>query len=1053
MKSFDDRNLKNPEFFRENRLDAHSDHVSYRSRAELERGVSSLRVSLDGLWKFAYAVNPAQAMEGFEKPEVDCHFWSDIRVPAHIQMEGYDIPQYANTQYPWDGVDQIDPGQIPESFNPTASYVKYFQVPESMKGQRVFISFQGAESALALWLNGEYVGYSESSFDPADFELTPYLKEGENKLAVRVWKWCAGSWCEDQDFFRFSGIYRSVFLYTVPDVHVQDLKVRTLLDEAYQDAALELSFKTWGEGTADLTLQRDGRTVLAEQIKLESETENTFPITAPEKWSAENPALYDLLIEVKDQNGTLQEVIRQKVGFRRFEIADSIMKINGKRIVFKGVDRHDFSSRTGRAITREEVLKDIVNMKRNNINAIRTSHYPDCSCLYELCDEYGLYLIAENNLETHGVWDLIWSGRKKVEDALPGDRMEWEPMLIDRVRSCYERDKNHPSVLIWSIGNEAFGGKVIYDMSKEFRRLDPDRPVHYEGVFNDRRYNATSDIESRMYPPVTEIRAYLAEHREKPFIVCEYTHAMGNSCGAMYKYTDLTDEEPLFQGGFIWDYIDQSIEKKDRYGREFQAYGGDFGDRPNDGNFSGNGIVYGGDRDESPKMPSVKYNYQNISAEILKAESGVLSVKVTNKNLFTSTDAFDCFVLLKEEGRLLERQPLNISVAPLAEEIFALPLVLPENDTDRTREYTVTVSFRLKKDTLWAEAGHEVAFGENTFTVAPAETAEPAADILRGNLDMALTGLRDRQGLSLSEQSVGSGRLKVVQGYHNLGVHGDNFDVLFSRIMGGLVSYRWGGKEMLESIPRPNFWRPIIDNDRGNLMPQRYAQWKIASSNIAYKKLNENGSVYPFQPAPQVDIQEDQVRVTFPYFLPTTPAAECSITYTVTADGTVRTTLDYEVDPEFGDMPEFGVMLRTDADYDTVTWYGPGPEETYIDRMQGAKMGIYTQKTVDAMAKYLMPQESGAKTEVRWARVTDHRGRGLVFAGDKMVFSALPWSPDMIDAADHPYDLPQIHHTYIRCALAQMGIAGDDSWGSRTHEEFLLKAEGHMQFTFLFRGI
>ncbi len=1052
MSTFDFQIVKNPEVFQQNRQKAHADHVVYRDRSEEAEGVSTFRCSLDGLWKFAYAKNPSLAPEDFYKNEVDCHDWDDIRVPAHIQMEGYGVPQYANTQYPWDGIDEVEPGEIPMSFNPTASYVKYFTLPESMKGERVFISFQGVESGFALWLNGRYVGYSENSFDPAEFELTDFLQEGENKLCARVFKWTSGSWTEDQDFFRFSGIYRSVYLYTIPQTHIRDLKVRTLLDDDYADAKLDLSLDMIGTGSVNICLEREGKTVLSKSAKLtEGENHIAYPVIAPAKWSAEAPNLYDLVLEVKDQSGKCTEFLRQKVGFRRFEIKDTVMLLNGKRIVFKGANRHDFSSKFGRAVTREEILKDVVTMKRNNINAIRTSHYPDVSYLYELCDIYGLYLIAENNMETHGLWDQIVCGRKEIEYSVPGDRMDWKPMMIDRVHSCYERDKNHPSVLIWSCGNESFGGKVIFDMSEEFRKLDPDRPVHYEGIFNDRRYDGSSDIESRMYPTVEDIKAYLAQHRNKPFICCEYTHAMGNSCGAMYKYTDLSDEEVLYQGGFIWDYVDQSIETRDRYGNEYQAYGGDLGDRPNDGNFSGNGIVYGGERDESPKMPSVKYNYQNIAVEVLAAGDWKLSVKITNKNLFTGTDAFNCVAILEREGQLIEKRYISTAVAPLSEETITLPFVLPENHSCRTREYTVTVAFTLKEDTLWAQAGHEVAFGQNSFKLEPLGTCS-VTDPLLVNLDMALKGSRDRQANYLTETELTGSKLKVVHGGHNLGIHGTNFDVLFSYIHGGLVSYRYGGKELFDTIPRPNFWRPYTDNDRGNLMPQRYAQWKIASDSLTWKKLPEN-SKYPFQPLPEIVEEEDQVSITFTYFMPTTPASESKVTYTVTADGSVRTRLDYDVVPELGDMPEFGVMLRTPADLDTVTWYGLGLEETYSDRMQGAKMGVYTQRTNEAMGKYLSPQESGAKSEVRWAKVTDHKGRGLVFTGDNMTFSALPWSPDMIDAADHPYDLPAIHHTFIRCASAQMGIGGDDSWGAPTQEEFLLKAEGHMSFEFIFRGI
>ncbi|MDE7478402.1 MAG: beta-galactosidase, partial [Lachnospiraceae bacterium] len=479
-----------------------------------------------------------------------------------------------------------------------------------------FVSFQGVESGFALWCNGSYVGYSEDSFTPSEFELTNVLQKGENKLAVQVYKWTAGSWCEDQDFFRFSGIFRSVFLYAIPDTHVSDVKIRTDLNDDFTkaDLAVKLTVLTQKPARAKLVLLDNRMEVTTLDIEL-ADGENQavhMAVDAPRLWSAEKPYLYDLMITIYDAEGNTVEIIPQKVGFRRFAIDNGIMTINGKRIVFKGVDRHEFSGRFGRVPNDDELLKDIVTMKQNNINAIRTSHYPNDSKLYELCDEYGLYLIDECNLETHGAWDMVIKGVWQMERALPGDHKEWEPLLLDRVNSMYQRDKNHPSILIWSCGNESFGGAVIHAMSQKFRELDDTRLVHYEGIFHDRRYNDTSDMESQMYPSVASVKAFLAENRDKPMLLCEYTHAMGNSCGAMHKYTDLTDEEPLFQGGFIWDYVDQSLYHKDRYGNEVLGYGGDFDDSPCDYNFSGNGIVYGGNRNPSPKMQEVKFNYQNI---------------------------------------------------------------------------------------------------------------------------------------------------------------------------------------------------------------------------------------------------------------------------------------------------------------------------------------------------------------------------------------------------------------------------------------------------------
>lgn len=1007
--------VKDPTYFNDNRVAAHSDHKYYASVEAMEQDVDNFRHSLNGLWKFHYAKNYNSTIPGFEKTEYCCKSWDDIRVPAHIQMEGYDVPQYANVQYPWEGREEVELGQIPERFNPVASYVKYFEVPEEMEGKKVFISFQGAESGIAVWLNGNFVGYSEDTFTPSEFELTPYLKEGENKLAAQVFKWTSSSWCEDQDFFRFSGIYRDVYLYAIPEVHVSDVKIQTLLDDTFTKADLVIDTKATKAGKVKITLSKDGKKLQSVEETLAEESQYVMKVENPELWSAESPVLYDLLLEVMDENGQVTEVIPQRVGFRRFEMKDSIMMLNGKRIVFKGVNRHEFSSVSGRVVSREELIKDLVTMKQNNINAIRTCHYPDAVGIYELCDEYGIYMIAECNLESHGSWDISAEQTGDFSKVVPCDRPEWMDMMLDRVNSMYQRDKNHPAILIWSCGNESFGGKDIFEMSEFYHKNDPTRLVHYEGVFHDRSYNATSDMESQMYPSVEAIREFLAKDDSKPFICCEYTHAMGNSCGAMHKYTDLTDTEPKYQGGFIWDYIDQSIYKRDRYGKEFQAYGGDFGERPTDYNFSGNGIAYGGDRDASPKMQEVKFNYQNITAQVSED-----SVKIINKNLFVNTDTFRCEVTLAKNGHVLRTETLDTAVEPLSQQTYRLPF----GKQQRPGEYTVTVAFLLREKTLWAEAGHEVAFGQYVYQVEGSPKA-PACGV------------------------------ELVRSLHNIGVRGENFEVLFSVLNGGLVSYKYAGREMIEAIPKPNFWRAPTDNDCGSLMQMRYAQWKIASMYASHKDYRKG--MYGPANAPETTVHENSVEVAFTYILPTTPASECRLAYEVTGDGRVKTTLTYDPVKELGDMPEFGVLFKFNADYDHVQWYGLGPAETYADRKHGAKLGIYENLVTDNMARYLVPQECGNKEEVRWAKITDRKGRGMLFEMDKengpMMFSALPYTPHEMENAMHPYELPAIHYTVVRAAKAQMGVGGDDSWGARTHPEYLLDTNGKMKFSFAFKGL
>jgi len=1012
---FDYGKIKDPRYFRENRLDAHSSHKYYRNDREAEAGCSSFIHCLNGLWKFSYARNIALAPKDFHLPDFDCKCWDEIKVPGHIQLQGYDIPQYVNVQWPWDGIDDIEPGEIPEGFNPVASYVNYFTVPEQMRGEDLFISFQGVESGFALWLNGQYIGYGHDGFTPSDFELTPFLQDGENKLAVQVFKFTAGSWIEDQDFFRFSGIFRDVFLYSTPKVHVRDLKIETELSDDFSTATLSalMRISNGVTGTVEAKLVDYGDVICTANSEISGETKIALPfIKDPCLWSAEKPNLYSLELRIYDADKNLCEIIVQDVGFRRFELIGNVMHINGKRIEFFGTNRHEFSCETGRAITREQMETDVLIMKRHNINAVRTSHYPNHPYMYELCDRYGLYVIDEVNLESHGRWHTYNSTDRGLDVALPGDNPDWLDIVIDRVDNLYQRDKNHPGVIIWSLGNESLAGMNMLKMAERFRSHDPTRLVHYEGLRFDPRYPDTSDMYSHMYTTPANLDKFLQENTDKPMILCEYLHTMGNSGGNQFKYIDMLSKYPHYQGAFIWDFIDQTLLKKDRFGKYFQAYGGDFGDRPCDYNFCGNGIVYA-DRGLSPKLQSVKYNYQGIVADV-KADK----VIVTNKNLFTSTSEYDCCVLLNKNGVEVDCVCLDTNVAPLSSAEYPLPISIP----DKPGEYTITVSFRLKEDTLWEKYGHEVAFGQHVVKVS----GQPKA--------------------------VCTGTPRVVRGTQTIGVHGEDFSVQFSITKGGLSSYKYGGREFVQQIPKPNFWRAPIDNDVGSLMPVRYAQWKIASLYGSHVPLVKQDSLRPPSSEPVVESKEDCAVVTFIYYLPTEPASECEVKYTITCDGTVK--VDMTCEPKgLPPMPEFGMMFKMDADYENLEWYGMGPEESYIDRASGAKLGIYRNKVRDNMAKYIVPQECGNKVGVRYAKLTDVSGRGIMFTGDEMEFSALPYTPHEIENAMHDYELPEQHYTVVRANLRQMGVGGDNSWGARTHDEFLLPTDEKLSFTFSFKGI
>lgn len=1041
---FNESIVRDVSVYSENTLPPHSAHSFYASESEYLNQATRLKFSLNGLWKFSYAKNPASAIPGFESLSYDCRTWDEIRVPASIQLEGCDRPMYTNVQYPWDGREAILPGEIPTVYNPVASYVKYFDLPERMTGRRVIISFEGVESAYALWLNRRYIGYKTDSFTGAEFDLTDVVVPGENKIAVQVYKWSSGSWLEDQDFFRLSGIFRGVTLYAAPDLHVSDIELRAVLSDDFQHGEITVKLSVWGTestaGTAEVIVSRRKLTVLSEVIPLSASTEIRIPIEKPKLWSAEKPNLYDVIVILRDTSGAVVEIVPERAGFRRFEIVDRIMTLNGKRIVFNGVNRHELSAVHGRSVTEAEMIEDITIMKRHNINAVRTSHYPNQARFYELCDEYGLYVIDEVNIESHGLWFAHGTGRLPLETVAPGDRPEYREIVLNRARSMAERDKNRPSILIWSLGNESFGGVNFQEEANYFRSLDDSRPVHYEGVAWDDRYPDTSDIHSRMYWPAAKIETFLKDHRDKPFISVEYAHAMGNSNGGLFKYIELTERDPLYQGGFIWDFADQAVWKKTRYGGATLGWGGDFDDHPNDLNFCANGLITA-DRQLTPKMQEVKFQYQSFKIRI-----GENEIELTNKNLFRSSAAFDCFLSLEREGAQLFIDKLSTDVKPGERGVF--PYQLPE--WLGSGEYTATVSLRLKKATAWAEKGYEIAFAQRVIRIGDSAVPfTPDPEVIRRYSPVLMKAHPEfKQAEALS----GTKPLAIIDGIMNIGIRGESFEALFSKQAGGLVSYRYGSRELLKGTVKPNFWRAPTDNDRGSRMPMRYAQWKIASLYVSTQDAHDPANDF----FPELTIEDHSALIRYAYHLATTPAAQVQVAYRIFGDGTIETTMTYDPVAGLGDMPEFGMMFKLDADLNTVSWYGNGPEETYNDRKTGAKLGLYTNQVAGNLAPYCVPGETGNKTDVRYAAVTKSNGAGLVFAAATfagMNFSALPYSPHELENAGHDFELPPVHYTYVRVAADQMGVGGDDSWGARTHPEYLIDVSERKTFTFRFRGI
>lgn len=1033
--------LENPEVYAVNREKAHSDHRFYETpeameAGEAEGGTMGLRQSLNGTWKFAYAVCPGQRREDFYKMDADLEGMDDIQVPGHIQTQGYDKRQYINTMYPWDGHSELRPPHIDWEYNPVASYVKEFDLNKELAGKRIFVSFQGVETAFYVWLNGEFVGYSEDTFTPSEFEVTALVKETGNRLAVEVYKRSSASWIEDQDFFRFSGIFREVYLYGIPEIHVRDLFVKAdlVMDKAGQPKAavwtmpfgrsamkkgkLGVEMEVLG-GPCQIKLSLfdpQGRMVHETEVKADKEGQAEAWAELPEvmPWSAEDPALYRLVVTVADKDGQTVEVIPQAVGFRHFELRDKIMYLNGKRIVFRGVNRHEFNIHRGRAVTKEDMMWDIRFMKQHNLNAVRTCHYPNQTLWYELCDKYGLYMIDEANLESHGSWMKM--GAVEPSWNVPGSLPEWKECVVDRAKSMVERDKNHPAILIWSCGNESFAGEDIAAMSRFFKERDPSRVVHYEGVFWNRNFEDISDMESQMYTKPQDVVKYLENDPKKPFILCEYTHAMGNSLGGMKEYTDLEDKYPMYQGAFIWDYMDQALVRQDVDGKEVLGYGGDFTDRPTDYNFCGNGIVYG-TREPSPKAQEVKYLYQNldIRPEISWGHSGRMkvSVKIRNKNLFVDTSHAEFVCQILKNGEPVEET--KFQAAAKAGETKEVQVSV--SVTKEPGEYVCQVSAVLKEGTLWAEKGHEIAFGECVNQVENAGEQEKNQ----------------------------AGPLKVIHGDVNLGVKGENFSVLFSRADGGIVSLRYGKKEWIAGKPpMPTYWRATTDNDRGNGFNVASAAWLAADQLWWYN----NSQI-------QVEETKDKVTVTYTYGIPVVPATETKVVYEVTADGKILVKAHYFGKQGLPGLPLFGMRFRFLSDVDSFTYYGRGPEENYPDRANGARLGIFAGTPEGNVSHYLKPQECGGRTQVRWLKVADREGRGLKFtaAGEPFYMNVLPYTAQELETALHREELSTPpRYTIVSILGAQRGVGGDDSWGAPVHEKYEISGEKDAWVEFVIEG-
>lgn len=970
--------IENPEIFEVNTVEPHSDHLFY-----FDENKTTKEISLNGNWKFKYIKNIDDIDLNFCNEDYNNSHWDNIRVPAHIELSGYENPKYVNTMYPWDGIEDLVPPSIPQKINRFGLYSK--EVELDFCDNETYIRFEGVESAIYLWVNGEFIGYSEDTFTPSEFNITKVIKKGKNKISALIVKFSTGSWLEDQDFWRFFGIFRDVKIYTTPKVHVYDLNIKTELNKDFSGGSLNVELKVKSNST-------DAYKIYYEFLGETKEVDEKFQINATDIvcWSAEEPKLYDLKIKIYEGDNVI-EIVDEKVGFRKFELDNKLMLINGKPISFRGVNRHEFNCNSGRVVSYEETKEDIIIMKQNNINSLRTSHYPNNSYLYRLCDEFGLYVIDETNLETHGTWMAQGKVLKDSEYIVPHNKDAWRKAVIQRGKNMLERDKNHPSIIIFSCGNESYGGDVIADLADYFRETDSSRLVHYEGIFHDRSFNNTSDMESHMYTYPEKIVEYLENAPEKPIIMCEYSHSMGNSSGGLHKYIEVEEKYQMYQGGFIWDFVDQSLLVKNDVGVPYFTSGGDFYDRPNDGNFCGNGIVFA-DRSITPKMAEVKFLYSPIKIEIFEKD-----FQVTNKNLFISTDDYNFIYKIFKMGELVRSEKLNIYIESNTSEKFTLPKECLSDEF----EYTIVIECVLKNSNNWASAGHEVSHGQKVINKY--STRKHALD-----------------------------NVKVTNGGSTIGITLKNSTYLIDKNTGFLTSINQDGIEYLKMPLRPNFWRAPIDNEIGSGLVNEFAQWKMAD---LYLKLSN------------IEILSEGVKVQ--YKLPEPLNEEiCSVTYTFNDDNSLNVDIKLENTKNIHIMPIFGIKFKLNKDYNNFQWYGNYNLESYVDRKESSKIILNKNKVSENYINYLKPQECGNKTDVRYFEVTNAMGRGLrVSSNEPFEVSALPYTSHEIENAKNSSELPSISSTVIAVSKFNTGVGGDDSWGAKPHKEYIFTNE-HKKLSF-----
>jgi len=995
--------LDDPQTFSINRCPAHSDFEFFKNKKEMDTGHTELKQSLNGTWKVNVANNISVSPKDFYKIDFNDSAFGFAKVPGQLELQGFNNPKYVNTQYPWDGHEQLVPPEIPTKFNPVASYIRNFKLNESLKGNDIVLSFQGVQTAFYVWINGKFVGFSEDSFTPSEFNITDFLIDGTNKLAVEVFKYSSASWIEDQDMIRLSGIFRDVYIYGRTRTSIQDIFFKPTLNDNLSEGTLNIDAKI--NNYTDNTilhlevLNESGSNIIDKKLSLSELNSSDFKVKSPNLWSAESPCLYKAILSII-VNDSVQETVSSEIGFRRFEKKNGIMYLNNKRIIFKGVNRHEFDYKYGHSVTEQDMLFDIKFMKQHNINAVRTSHYPNQTLWYKLCDKYGLYMIDEANVESHGSWLQIDDKGKSWN--VPGDYLEWLPAVIDRDNSMFQRDKNHAAILIWSCGNESYAGRDLVQSVKWFHEHDDSRLVHYQGFFRAGFDQEYSDMATEMYFKPEEVVSFINEHPDVPFIQCEYMHSMGNSTGGMKLHTDLEEQYPQYQGAFIWDYIDQALLTTNDQNKKVISYGGDWDDRPSDYEFCGDGILFADRITPSPKAAEVKQDYSNIK---LNVDSNGFTVK--NKNLFIDTTNLTFVAKVQKDGKYIWSKDFQVNVNP--QESQRQNVAWPEFSA--AGEYLTEISAQLKTDNLWANKGFEVSFAQNILQ------------------NIKVTPKVEKP-------------INLVIGSTNIGVSGNNFSIQLSKAQGGLTSYKYNNVEYITDVPMTSYWRATTNNDQGYNGGFEFGSWLTAGQ---YQKLIDTGIIH----------DKNSVTVTFKYQLAISTEAFNTVTYRVTPDGKLTVKASFKGIDGQSIIPAFGMDFRIPEKYNNYKFYGLGPDENYQDRNNGVKLGIYSGTASNNFTPYLVPQESGNHCETRWLEVTDNDGNGLKFSSLDIPFeqSVLPYSEYELENAKHRYELPTPYCTRIRILSKQMGVGGDDSWGAPVHSQYQINSNKDLSLTFTLQGI